>query len=207
MFFNRIKIMEAKVIVCTGGIGSGKSYVIRVFNAVGVPSYDSDSRAKALYDNDRQLLDSLIKVAGEDVIDSNGKLSRSLLAKKIFTDREMIFRIEAIVHPAVIRDFERWKAEQNAKIVIFESAIFLEKPMLASIADYVLVVTAPIETRISRVMLRDNLSRQNVLHRLSNQWNDEQRMSKADFVIHTNDKDPILPQVTRIIREVENGIR
>jgi dephospho-CoA kinase len=197
--------MKKKVLSCTGGIGSGKSYVIKVFNALDIPSYDCDQRAKDLYNEDKELLADVVRLVGEDVL-LNGVLQRNRMAQKIFSDKELIYKVEDLVHPAVLKDFFRWKDKQNKEIVIFESAIFLEKPIMASLADKTLTISIPVDVRIERVMKRDGLTREQVVDRINNQWSDRQREEKADYVIYTNDRDAILPKVMQIIKEMKDGI-
>ena len=188
------------IIGCTGGIGSGKTNVVRTFESLGIPGYDCDTRAKELYDEDAELLAEEARIAGDDVI-VEGRLDRSRLAARIFSDRDMLSALESVVHPAVIRDFSRWLQEQNTKLVIFESAILLDKPYLREIADFLLLVTAPREVRIARVMARDGLSREAVEGRMANQMDDVQRSRMADYTIETNDRDAILPQLLSIIQK------
>ena len=188
------------IIGCTGGIGSGKTNVVRTFESLGIPGYDCDTRAKELYDEDAELLAEVARIAGDDVI-VEGRLDRSRLAARIFSDRDMLSALESVVHPAVIRDFSRWLQEQNTKLVIFESAILLDKPYLKEIADFLLLVTAPREVRIARVMARDGLSREAVEGRMANQMDDVQRSRMADYTIETNDRDAILPQLLSIIQK------
>ncbi len=188
------------IIGCTGGIGSGKTNVVRTFESLGIPGYDCDTRAKELYDEDAELLAEVARIAGDDVI-VEGRLDRSRLAARIFSDRDMLSALESVVHPAVIRDFSRWLQEQNTKMVIFESAILLDKPYLREIADFLLLVTAPREVRIARVMARDGLSREAVEGRMANQMDDVQRSRMADYTIETNDRDAILPQLLSIIQK------
>ena len=167
------------ILGCTGGIGSGKTYVVKAFEGLGVPGYDCDARAKELYDEDAGLLADVAAIAGEDVI-VDGRLDRGRLAARIFSDRDMLARIESFVHPAVTRDFYRWLEVQNSKLVIFESAILLDKPYLRDMADFVLVVTAPEELRIERVMARDGLPRDAVERRMANQMSDAERRAMGD---------------------------
>lgn len=139
--------------------------------------YDSDSHAKSLYDTDSILLSRVRKIAGDDIVSSDGKLLRGVLAGRIFNDREMLAAVEAEVFPAVMRDFARWKLRAVPPsgggvcppFVIIESAIFLAKPVLYPMADRVLYVDAPVELRIERVMRRDNASRDAVLSRIASQ--------------------------------------
>lgn len=188
------------IIGCTGGIGSGKTNVVKTFDGLGIPGYDCDSRAKELYDEDAELLAEVAQIAGDDVI-VEGRLDRRALAAKIFSDHDMLAKIESVVHPAVIRDFSLWLQEQNSKLVIFESAILLDKPYLREMADFVLLVTAPMEVRIARVMARDGLSREAVEKRMANQINDDERRKMADYILETNDRDAIIPQLLSIIQK------
>ena len=188
------------IIGCTGGIGSGKTNVVKTVEGLGVPGYDCDSRAKELYDEDAALLAEVARVAGDDVV-VEGRLDRRALAAKIFSDADLLARLESVVHPAVIRDFSRWLQEQSSKLVIFESAILLDKPYLREMPDYVLLVTAPRELRIERVMARDGLSREAVEKRMANQISDEQRRKYADYILETNDRDAIIPQLLSLIQK------
>ena len=188
------------IIGCTGGIGSGKTVVMQAFAGLGIPGYDCDRRAKELYDEDAELLAEVAQIAGADVI-VEGRLDRSALASRIFSDKDMLARLESVVHPAVIRDFSRWLEKQNSKLVIFESAILLDKPYLRQMADRVLLVTAPEELRIQRVMARDGLSREAVEKRMANQISDADRRLLADYTIETNDRDAIIPQLLSIIQK------
>ena len=197
---------NSSVILCTGGIGSGKSYVVKVFNALGIPSYDADSNTKRLYDTDNVLLERINAIAGGDVV-KDGVLQRAAFAAKIFSDPQMLAKVEAVVHPAVATDFLKWKEMQQSDIVLMESAILLEKPLLLPIIDHVLVVHAPKEIRIERVMARDNVSRERVLQRISNQWSDSRRLEMADFSIATNDRDSIIAKVMEIIKIIRDGKR
>jgi len=186
------------VLLCTGGIGSGKSFVVKVFNTLGIPSYDCDSSAKELYDRDSELLESVVKVAGREIL-HEGKLDRRALASRLFADKELLARVEALVHPAVIRDFERWKSGCRSAIVIIESAILLERPNLSGVADRIVTVTAPEDIRLMRVMERDECTREEVLSRMGRQWDDSRRMAAADWVINNDGEQPLLPQILNII--------
>lgn len=188
------------IIACTGGIGSGKSYVVKAFSCMGIPSYDCDSRAKQLYYEDKNLLAKVVEIVGEDIL-IDGRLNKKAFAEKIFNNNNLLDAVESVVHPAVLRDFSSWCSCQNSKLIIFESAIYLEKPGLNNLADFVIVVTAPQEQRIERVMLRDGLPREAVLARIESQWTDRQRIDKADYIIETNDRDAIIPQLISIIHK------
>jgi len=190
------------VLLCTGGIGSGKSFVVKVFNTLGIPSYDCDSSAKELYDRDPELLESVVKVAGREIL-HEGKLDRRALASRLFADKELLARVEALVHPAVIREFERWKAGCRSAIVIIESAILLERPNLSGVADRIVTVTAPEDIRLMRVMERDECTREEVLSRMGRQWDDSRRSAAADWVINNDGVQPLLPQILNIINTLD----
>lgn len=196
---------------CTGGIGSGKSYVSRIFEKLGYPVYFSDDRAKMLYDTDPLLLQQLVELLGEDII-SDGKLNRQAMAGKIFGDVSLLRSVEALVHPAVLRDFENWKQqvcsrlEQEGKspnFVIFESAILLESTLVRGCADKVLHIKAPYELRVERTMKRDNATREQVEARISKQWSDGQRDALSDFIIFADSRRALLPQMARVIAGME----
>lgn len=194
---------QSCVLLCTGGIGSGKSVVVRLFQALDIPSYDCDRAAKELYDRDPQLLAEVAALCGEEVLDAEGRLDRAALARKIFGDAALLAALEDRVHPAVIRDFEKWKEEQESALVVIESAILLEKLRFAGLMDYTVVVTAPEAVRIARVMRRDGLSEAQVRQRMAAQWSDEARLARADFVLENDNRQPLLPAVLEIIDKIK----
>lgn len=199
-----------KVLGCAGGIGSGKSYVAAIFNKMGIPVYDSDNRAKLLYDIDLQLrmeMEELLKC--RIVVD--GVVQRSIIAEKVFGNRNLLAQVEKLVHPAVVRDFCRWKeafSDVNygnvPPFVIMESAILLEKPEVKSVTDRTVAVSAPLELRIERVIQRDKTDRERVLARMASQWSDEQRNAIADFIIFANGKQALLPQIHSVYEAMCN---
>ena len=191
------------VLLCTGGIGSGKSVVVRVFQELGLPAYDCDRAAKECYDRDPQLLAEVVALCGKEVLDAGGRLDRAALSRRIFGDPALLAAVEDRVHPAVIRDFENWKKQQESGLVVIESAILLEKPQFAGLMDYTLAVTAPEALRVVRVMARDGVSETQVRRRMAAQWSDEQRAARADFVWENNDRTALLPTVLSIIDKIK----
>ena len=187
-----------KTLVVTGGIGSGKSTVCAVFASLGVPVYDSDSRTKSLYDSDAALVDAVGKALGCSVTDDRGHLDRRLLASLVFNDRQRLKMLESVVHPRVLDDFRAWKnaceaglsgwnpAAGNVPFVIFESAIILEKPLFRSVADKILLVDAPLGSRVSRAALRDGVPEDRILDRISSQRSPAP--GEADYIL-MNDAD------------------
>lgn len=192
---------NSRVILCTGGIGSGKSCVVQAFRTLGVPSYDCDRSAKELYDRDPQLLSEVVALAGPEVLDAEGRLDRAALSARIFADTRIRAGLEALVHPAVIRDFTRWKDAQEGPLVVIESAILLEKPQYASLYDCVVTVVAPEEVRIARVVARDGVTEDQVRRRMAAQWDDAARSAHADYVLENNDRQAMLPVLIDIIEK------
>jgi len=191
----------------TGGIGSGKSYLVRLMEAFGIPAYIADIRAKELYKTDSVLLGRLVKLLGNEIL-HNGELRRDIMAAKIFSNQKLLSRVNEIVHPSVLNDFMNWrtvKEREGFSTVIFESAIFLESPLFHFIADKVIVVCAPEEVRIQRVMKRDNVSEELVRERIARQWNDEKRQLMADFIIFADGKRAIMPQIIEVFNK--SGIK
>ena len=190
--------MEKPLIVgVTGGIGSGKSTVCRIFRALGVPVYEADARAKAILDEDAQLRDSIRMKFGDEVLGVNGKIDRQVLASKVFgeTNRERLSELNAMVHPAVFADTVKWvEAHTDHVYVIKEAAILFESGAYHGVHVKV-IVTAPEEIRVTRVMARDHSSRYEVLARMASQWPEEKKVAMSDHVVVNDGVQPILPQV------------
>lgn len=170
----------------TGGIGSGKTTVCRMFESLGIPVYNADERAKYLMQHEHYLIDGIKKNFGEEVYE-NGKLNRQLLASKVFNNPAKLAVLNSLVHPAVFRDTERWAAEQNPDLpyVIKEAALLIEAGSHKTL-DKLIVVTAPLNTRLKRVSERDNIGTDEIMARVNNQLPEEEKVKLADFVI-TND--------------------
>lgn len=195
--------MKPYVLLCTGGIGSGKSFVTKVFNALGIPSYDCDGRVKALYDTVPGLSRRISNALGGGFIDENGLLDRHLLASRVFSDRAALDAVESLAYPALAADFERWKIGCNSSIVLIESAILLEKPSLRSIPDGVVTVSAPEDIRLARVMERDDSTMDLVLERMANQIPEQERLKKTDYTIWNDGRKALLPQILNILKDIE----
>lgn len=145
-----------RVLVVTGGIGAGKSVVCSMLRDRGIPVYDSDSRAKALYDEDPLLRASVVQLFGEGICTPGGLIDRKKLASLVFGDPSALARLEALVHPAVFRDFDLWKKSlEGVEMAAYESAIALEKGLPEGFADAVVYVDAPLELRLARAAERD----------------------------------------------------
>ena len=164
-----------RTVIVTGGIGSGKSAVCALLAKRGVPVYDSDSRVKELYVCRRSLVPRLEKALGTLLRQADGSLDKARLAALIFSDESARETLESIVYPILLKDFLRWRSRQEAPFVVLESAVILSKPVFDGLADAVVLVDAPRELRIQRVMERDGLSREAVVRRMEAQNNPEGR--------------------------------
>ncbi len=159
-----------KTIVLTGLIGSGKSAVAALLRERGVPVYDSDARTKQLYARRKSLVRRMEEALGVPIRTAEGKLDKKLLAAAIFSDAMAREKVEALVYPALLQDFSRWRERQaGAPFVVLESAVILSKPLFEGLWDAVVLVTAPRELRLERVMARDGASKEAVLARMAAQ--------------------------------------
>ena len=191
------KNLASKKIALSGGIGSGKTCMAKVFAALGVPVYNSDERAKQLMQTDETVRTQLIALFGEDLYKGN-ELQKQVLANHIFTNNDLRQKVNAIVHPVVIEDYIQWSKSQNAAYTIMETALLFENDLHKHF-DYTIYITAPLETRIARVMKRDNCTRAEVEKRIKMQQCDTICAQKADFVIENNNF-----ALSQIIAVVEN---
>jgi dephospho-CoA kinase len=189
-----------KVIGLTGGIGSGKSTVARVLETLGLPVFDADREALALYDEDESLLTEVKERFGALVIQPGGQLNRQALASIVFNDAEALKQLNAMVHPRVAKKFDAWKKMQRTSTVIREAAILFESGSAAA-CDSVIVVTAPEDLRVARVQKRNAWSEEEVRARMKRQWTEMQLIEKANAVIVNDDKHLVLPQLTRVIQD------
>lgn len=169
------------VVGLTGGIGSGKTTVARFFQELGVPLYIADLKAKELLHRDEHLQKEIIALLGEEAF-INGKYNTAYVSSLVFADPKLLTRLNAIIHPAVHADFKQWKSNQKTDYIIYEAAILFEQNRQDQV-DYTILVTAPLEERIKRVMQRDQTNRQAVLDRINKQWSDERKKLLADLVI------------------------
>ena len=185
----------------TGGIGSGKSTISKVLASMGYPVYIADAKAKELMHTDSQLISELKELFGEDIYHEE-KLNRVKLAQLVFSNKEKLAQLNALVHPAVKRDFENWCSKQKSHIMFEEAAILFETGSY-TFFDKTIVVAATEEERIKRVMLRDKCSREDVLNRMKNQWPQEKKVALADFVINNEGDELVIPQVLGVLGELK----
>lgn len=188
----------------TGGIGSGKTSVCRVFNVLGIPVFSADPEAKKIIDNDTNIKRSINKIAGKDLY-KEGTIDRMELASMIFNDPELLRKVNHLVHPVVFEHFLKWSDLQGAPYVIMEAAILFESGA-SSLVDRVATVVAPVEERISRVTRRNKLTREQVLDRIKNQMDDESKIKLSDYVIYNSENDMIIPAILKIHEDILNHI-
>lgn len=187
-----------KVIGLTGGIGSGKSTIANFFKEFGVPVYIADDEAKKVMQSEEII--AAIKTAFGASLFNDSILDRAKLAKIVFNDTDKLAQLNAIVHPAVKKDFDCWlKAKKEYSYVLYEAAILFESGRYKS-CDSIITVTAPEETRIERVLKRDNTTREQVLSRMNMQWNDEKRISLSNFVINNTNLKKAREEVVKILK-------
>ena len=180
----------------TGGIGSGKTTVAKIFKQLGVPVYFSDDRAKYLMLNNQFLRESMISVFGDKVI-INGFLNRSYIASKVFENPKELIKLNALVHPFVQRDFDVWSASQTSNYVLKEAAIIFETGA-HKLLDKVVLVQSLEDLKVSRIMFRDGITEEEVFKRMSKQWSDSQKRINADYIIQNDEKCSLIYQVLKL---------
>lgn len=178
----------------TGGIGSGKSTVSKIFSALGVPVYDADSRAKALMNSDSVLMEQIKKEFGDGAY-ANNQLDRKYLAQQVFGSPERLKKLNGFVHPRVAVDYQQWVQSHAGKRYVLKEAALLFEAGSAAQLDTVMVVTAPEALRIKRVMQRDGRSEAEVRRIISEQWPQEKLLSLAHHEIRNDESEAIVPQI------------
>lgn len=181
----------------TGGIGSGKTTIAKIFQSMGYPVYFADTRAKYLMVNNQKLIASVQSLFGEDIY-TNNKLNRAKLGNIVFNDKAKLEQLNQLVHPAVARDYNDWRTKQRSNIVFKEAAILFETGSYKAM-DLNILVTCPVEERIKRVIKRDNSTKEEVLSRMNNQWPEEKKIKLADYTINNSGKVLIMEQIIAIL--------
>ena len=182
----------------TGGIGSGKTTVCKIFKTLGIPVYDADDRAKILMTDSRDLKKQLIHTFGTAAYLPSGQLDRKYLAGIVFKDKAALEKLNAIVHPAVKKDGLDWEKEHISTPYTLREAALIYESGIDKTLDYVIVVTAPEALRITRVMQRDGLPSDAVRHRIQKQWPEKDKVKKADFVIVNDGENSLVKQVVKV---------
>ena len=189
-----------KRIGLTGGIGSGKSFIANILEHMGFPVYYSDLRSKELTKSNPSIKMGLISLFGEEVY-SDDQLNTQLVATKIFQNEEIRQKVNELIHPIVRKDFEDWVTNQHSELVFNEAAILFETGSYNNF-DANILICAPLELKIQRVMKRENCSREEVLVRMNKQWSDEDKMKLTDYSILNDNETPVLIQLEEIINNL-----
>jgi len=186
----------------TGGIGSGKTTIAKVFQELGTPVYYADIEAKKFlaYESVKK---QLVALFGEIVISRQKEVDKMALAAIVFTDANELAKLNALIHPLLEQDFEEWCLKQNADFIVKEAAILFEAGFDKSV-DKILSISAPVDERIARVIKRDGVNKQQVLDRISKQWTDEQREAKSEYLIRNANGDMVLNQIIKLHKELSN---
>jgi dephospho-CoA kinase len=184
----------------TGGIGSGKSTVAKIFEVLGIPVYYADVAAKRLMNEDERLRRQINTHFGSDAY-ADGKLNRSYIAKVVFNDKEKLELLNSLTHPAVMADSEKWIKAQTAPYAIREAALIFESGIHKHL-DYVIGVSAPEPLRIQRTIKRDNITWEEVVARMKNQMDELTKMQLSDFVIYNDELQLVVPQVLSLHKKL-----
>ncbi|MBL4578166.1 MAG: dephospho-CoA kinase [Flavobacteriales bacterium] len=185
----------------TGGIGSGKSTICKVFLQLGVPVYNADTRGKELLRINNAVKEQVIAVFGTETYLEDGSVNRNFLSQRVFTDPAALEKLNGIVHPAVRLDFEEWVGQQESSYVLKEAAILVETGAYKEL-DTLIVVEADVDSRVKRVMERDQVGENKVLERVKAQITDEKRRTHADHIIDNNDDQLVIPQILAIHEDI-----
>jgi len=182
----------------TGNIGSGKTTVSKIFEVLGVPVFYADDAAKTVMVNDRELIDSIRSAFGNEAYFPDGALNRKHIAAIVFNNEEQLAKLNALVHPATFRAFDAWVSGiKNVPYVLKEAALLFESDSY-KMCDRTIMVAAPLEMRINRVIKRDGLSREEIEKREAQQFPEEKKMALADHIIRNDDTQLLIPQALEL---------
>lgn len=192
------------VVGLTGGIGSGKSTVARMFQNLGVPVYFADNEAKRIMRESAEVKKKLLLTFGAETFDQDS-LNTAYLAKIVFNDKDKLDRLNAIVHPAVEADFRNWVSKQSVGLVVQENPLIFEKKKQDRF-DKIILVIAPLEKKMERLKLRDRATQNEIEDRMKNQMKDEEKVSSADFVIVNNELKDTEKEVFRVYQKLVSSL-
>lgn len=180
----------------TGGIGSGKTTVAKIFEVIDIPVYYADDAARHLMNTNEELKAQIKAAFGEESY-TDGKLNRKYLASIVFNSPEKLNLLNSLIHPATLADAARWMSQQSSPYILKEAALLFESGSNKDL-DYVIGVTAPLALRLQRVISRDHVSKAEVLQRMSSQMDEEEKMKRCDFIIFNDETRPVIPQVLEL---------
>lgn len=187
----------------TGGIGSGKSTVCKVFSVLGVPVFYADMEARIIMEHEQSVIDQVNSIAGKDMYET-GSLNRQELATLIFNNKDLLDKVNNLVHPVVLEAFNKWEMRQSSPYAVLESAVLFESGT-SNYLDKIALVIAPIEERIQRVMKRNGFTREQVLERIRNQADESEMVKLSDYIINNSDNQMVIPAILKIHDELTSG--
>jgi dephospho-CoA kinase len=190
----------------TGGIGSGKTLICKIFEMLGIPVYYADVQAKKMMAADPEIIARLSEYFGNEVI-KEGKPDRDKIASIVFSNPDALTLLNSLIHPLVRNDFDVWSRSKQENVYVIEEAAILFETGANKLLDYIIAITAPENIRIKRVMDRDNINRKNILARIGNQMDETERANMADAVIINNDTVMVIPQVVELHHKLLNLAR
>ena len=182
----------------TGNIGSGKTTVSKIFEVLGIPVFYADDAAKKVMVEDPILIDALKEAFGAEAYFNDGALNRKHIASIVFNNETELVKLNSIVHPAVFRAFDNWVVQVKSAPYVMKEAALLFESSSYKMCDYSIMVTAPLELRVARVMQRDRLTRDEVESRNARQFSEEKKIQLADYVIRNDDTELVIPQVLEL---------
>lgn len=185
----------------TGGIGSGKSTVARIFGVLGIPVYNADDAAKRLMNENEEVKKNMVLHFGKESYTAEGLLNRSYIASQVFNDKEKLALLNSITHPATIADSENWMRKQTTAYAVKEAALLFESGSAGNL-DYIIGVYAPAPLRIHRTMQRDGISREEVQQRMNRQIDENMKMKLCDFVVINDEQQLLIPQVVKLHQQL-----
>lgn len=180
----------------SGGMGSGKTFICKIFEQFGIPIYDSDFNAKKLMEENLILKEEIMELLGEESYRNDGILNRKFISKKVFNEPKLLADLNKIVHPAVYKDSVKWQQNlpKETPYYLWESAILFETGIYKNL-DFNILVIAPEHVRIERIKKRDGLTEQEITGRLNQQWDDHKKIKLCDFLIENDGTKVLIPQI------------
>ena len=185
----------------TGNIGSGKSTVSKIFQVLGIPVYDADSRAKWLMTNDNNLIIQIKEIFGNEAYFNDNSLNRKHISDIAFVNKSKLNELNSAVHPAVAQDFKNWSDNQNSDYILKEAALLIESKSYLDL-DELILVKCPLETRIQRTMSRDGVDRTSVEARINNQMSEEDKVPYSNYIINNDGNELVITQVLKIHHQI-----
>lgn len=198
--------MELPLLIgVTGGIGSGKSMVCRLFECLDIPVYYADSRAKWLTNHDPEIRERVTQLLGPDAYDREGRYDTRFVASRVFGNELLLKQLNAIIHPVVLRDTKEWLVANAGLPYVAKEAAIMGKAGQANSVDYVVMVDAPVELRIQRILQRDKRSEAEIRAIIERQISDESRRGISDFIVQNDNDSELIPQVLRLHEIFKKG--